>query len=106
MALEVVTIDPRGDPRLVCKRKHDNQSVGFLVSSTVLKLASKIFKAMLAGNFAEAQALRNASGGPVDITLPDDDAEGMRLMLKFMHFLREAGEAVHRGIGQAGLRGA
>lgn len=57
------------------------------VSSVVLCNTSKVFKAMLRSDFAEAQAFRNNKGAttPVPLQLPDDDPEGTLLICTAIH---------------------
>ena len=80
-------IDPQGDVCFVTKNKEDHSKTGFVVSSVVVSLASKVFKALLGPSFAEGRALRQTPNGtPLDIQLPEDNPMGMRLMLEFLHF--------------------
>ncbi|CAK1360675.1 unnamed protein product [Cercospora beticola] len=75
-----VTIEPDGDIVLVVG-EHNEQ---FQVSSRVLSKASPVFKAMLGPNFREGQQKRSSSQ-PATVELPEDDSDGMRLILQFIH---------------------
>ena len=51
-----------------------------------LGTTSKVFRAMLGPNFAEGQSIRTASAQrPAEIRLPNDDADGMRLLCAALH---------------------
>ncbi|RSM04007.1 hypothetical protein CDV31_010197 [Fusarium ambrosium] len=57
------------------------------VQSSVMKSASPVFSAMLAGHFREGQMLQDAmaSGQPVEISLPGDDFEPFKLICIAIH---------------------
>lgn len=55
----------------------------FLVSSSHLKLASKMFRSMLQPHFVEGQALRDS--GNVTILLFDDDTAALNVVMKIVH---------------------
>lgn len=57
------------------------------VQSSIMKSASPVFSAMLAGHFREGQMLHDAaaSGLPVEIPLPGDDFEAFKLICIAIH---------------------
>ncbi|KAJ4257347.1 hypothetical protein NW762_008465 [Fusarium torreyae] len=55
------------------------------VHSTILKTASPVFATMLGPNFKEGQALAKADGTPVEIALPEDDAEAFGWICRVLH---------------------
>ncbi|KAM6514665.1 hypothetical protein FSOLCH5_008905 [Fusarium solani] len=57
------------------------------VQSSIMKSASPVFSAMLAGHFREGQMLHDAaaSGLPVEIPLPGDDSEAFKLICIAIH---------------------
>ncbi|KAJ4178250.1 hypothetical protein NW755_013351 [Fusarium falciforme] len=57
------------------------------VQSSIMKSASPVFSAMLAGHFREGQMLQDAtaSGQPVEIPLPGDDFEAFKLICIAIH---------------------
>ncbi|KAK3648014.1 hypothetical protein LTR56_007714 [Elasticomyces elasticus] len=76
-----VDILPDGDIILAVKG-----SLELRVSSVVLSMVSPVFKTMLGPHFAEGQALRRQSAGlPHVITLPDDDAQLMKVLCLVSH---------------------
>lgn len=56
----------------------------FRVSSAIMKNASKVFEAMLSPGFAEGNTLLRSK--QVEVPLPDDDVDGMFLILCVLHF--------------------
>jgi hypothetical protein len=53
-------------------------------SSVLLSTASKVFRALFRGSFAESEAIRNAAGNPVEIRVSDAPAE-MLLLCQLLH---------------------
>lgn len=54
------------------------------VSSVILSNGSSTFRAMLSPRFKEGQELASAST-PVEVSLPDDDAQAMTLLCQILH---------------------
>lgn len=73
-------IDPIGDVILVVGPEPPKR---LRVSSACLSKASSTFRAMFSGRFAEGQTLSSFS--PEHISLPDDNAETMRILLGIVH---------------------
>ncbi|KAK4541186.1 hypothetical protein LTR36_008260 [Oleoguttula mirabilis] len=79
--MEKVDATPDGDIILLVSNKLELR-----VSSTVLRLASPVFKAMLGPHYAEGNSLQAASAGsPKTIPLPGDDPEGMKVLCLVLH---------------------
>jgi hypothetical protein len=57
--------------------------IHMLVSSKHMKLASRVFKAMLSNNFSEGHALH--SSGKLELPLPDDDPAAFKILLNIIH---------------------
>jgi hypothetical protein len=55
------------------------------VSSILLSTASKVFRALFSGAFAEAKAVRNAAGTPVEIRVSDAPSD-LLLLCQLLHF--------------------
>jgi hypothetical protein len=55
------------------------------VSSFLLSTASKVFRALFSGAFAEAEAVRNAAGTPVEIRVSDAPFD-LLLLCQLLHF--------------------
>ena len=74
-------LDPAGEVFLQCP------DVEFQVSSKILALASPVFESMLQNTeFKEARMLRQ--NGRVEVLLPEDDSDVMRVLLDEIHFIR------------------
>jgi hypothetical protein len=65
----------------------DMEEVTVRASSRHLALASKVFRVMFDGDFSEGVA--SAKDGPLTLTLPDDDAEAMTVLLSIVHGLNK-----------------
>lgn len=85
MADELIEIVPDGDVILVVTKAE--RTLRFKVHSVFLRTASKVFANLLSPKFAEGQALAIAasSSSPCEISLRDDDPEGMNLVLNIIH---------------------
>ena len=81
-----VQFDPNGDVILVISSE---RTARFQVNSHSLCLASSVFQAMLGANahFKEGTALRNraTNSPPIEISLGDDDARALALLLRIVH---------------------
>ncbi|TLD37648.1 hypothetical protein E2P81_ATG04460 [Venturia nashicola] len=82
-----VAIDPDGDVLLVVG-KHESQ-VSLQVSSKVLSVASKMFKAMFFGHFKEAVELASSTT-PYQVLLPDDEPVAMVALCSVLHHVEFA----------------
>lgn len=83
--METIHFDQRGDVRFIVKQ--DEKTIGYVVNSAILRLASPVFAALLGPHFAEGHLLskRTPHGPPVDIELFDDNAEALKVLLDIMH---------------------
>ncbi|KAF2167720.1 hypothetical protein M409DRAFT_21872 [Zasmidium cellare ATCC 36951] len=77
--MDRLDVAPDGDLILVV-----NDKLELRVYSCVLRLTSPVFKAMLSPDFAEGQA-RGTASAPQMLPLPEDNAEGMRLLCLALH---------------------
>jgi len=79
------TLAPYGDLLLIVGK---SQACKLLVSTTVLSLASSVFRAMFDGPFQEGVELRRnqKTGKPVELSLPEDDPKGIWLLCSLLHF--------------------
>lgn len=92
-ATHVVTIDPGGEVHLILTNKNGLEpppTVKLRVSSTVLSLASPVFKVTFSNKFAEGNNLRaNAKARgrtiPAEVPLPEDDSRAMTLLCQILH---------------------
>ncbi|OIW30037.1 hypothetical protein CONLIGDRAFT_644067 [Coniochaeta ligniaria NRRL 30616] len=75
---EKVIFDDDGDLRLIV----GPDKVSFIVCSKALARASKIFKHMLFGGFAESKPADNAEWV---VELPEDDVNGMHILMDIVH---------------------
>ena len=75
--------DPEGDVILRVGPQDDATSIR--VSSTILILASPVFKATLSPNFAEGQA-SFSKASPLQLPLPEDDPEAMLSICSQLHY--------------------
>lgn len=55
------------------------------VNSVIMKNASPVFEAMLGPHFKEGHALAQARSGPVEIALPEDDANAFGHICQVLH---------------------
>lgn len=82
-----LSFDPAGDVLLVLTKNNTSrpkQKIEATVSSRHLTLASDVFRAMFNGNFRE----RISPGGGIKrVSLPDDDADAMVILLNIIHGL-------------------
>ncbi|KAE9969057.1 hypothetical protein EG328_007114 [Venturia inaequalis] len=76
-----VVVDPDGDVLLLIGTDNSNPELSIQVSSKVLSVASKVFRAMFSRNFREA-----LSSMPVKIPLPDDNPDAILTLCKVLHF--------------------
>lgn len=60
------------------------------VSSVLLSTASKVFRALSNGAFAEGKAVRNAAGTPVEIRVSDAPSD-LLLLYQLLHFQGDLG---------------
>ncbi|KAJ3958978.1 hypothetical protein N0V92_004405 [Colletotrichum tropicale] len=81
----IVEIAADGDLIVVVGPKKN----GFRLHSLILKMTSKVFRAMLGPNFAEGQQLianlTTGSREPGKINLPEDDVKSMGFIFKTLH---------------------
>lgn len=84
MADEIVEIAPAGDIILIVGKAEN--ATRFKVNSAALRMASKVFEAMLSPKYAEGQALATNSTSPCEIKLEDDDAKCLEIILNAIHF--------------------
>ncbi|KAE9969891.1 hypothetical protein EG328_006627 [Venturia inaequalis] len=79
-----VTVDEEGDLVLLVGVKAQTR---ILVSSKVLTISSKVFKAMLSKSFKEARELAQSvhNNQTYELPLPDDDAHTMIVLCKATH---------------------
>lgn len=80
-----VTLHPDGDAILVIPGSDPNSNGRFLVSSTVLCIASPVFKVLLTSlHFQEGLDVQK--GLCPEILLAEDDQEAMQILLSILHF--------------------
>ncbi|EME41816.1 hypothetical protein DOTSEDRAFT_135377 [Dothistroma septosporum NZE10] len=77
--VDQVDVAPNGDLVLIIR-----DELALRVYSVILELCSPVFKAMLDPHFAEGQ-IQGASADPKRIALPEDSAEGMRILCLCLH---------------------
>jgi len=77
-------ITPDGDVTLII----GEEDAQFKVHSLVLKTASKVFAAMLSPQFGEGRSL--VENGSAKITMPEDDAAAMEIILNVLHLQNNA----------------
>ena len=65
------------------------------VSSVLLSTASKVFRALFSGAFAEDEAVRNAAGAPVEIRVSDDPSDFL-LLCQLLHFQGDLDRVRHQ----------
>ncbi|RDI88453.1 hypothetical protein Vi05172_g945 [Venturia inaequalis] len=84
-----ITVDEDGD--LVLLVGPVDAQARILVSSKVLTVASKVFKAMLSRSFNEGRQLaeNSAVDQRYELPLPDDDATAMSILCKIFHMRHE-----------------
>lgn len=91
--LQTNNIDPEGDIVFVVgDPKYEPEDLLHLrVSSKILRLASSTFAAMFSPKWnAGGVKDRSVIGRPREISLPDDDVEGITLICQALHFKKEA----------------
>ncbi|QDS75766.1 hypothetical protein FKW77_008710 [Venturia effusa] len=79
-----ITVDEDGDLILLVGSEAQTR---ILVSSKVLTISSKVFKAMLSKSFKEARELAESANNneTYELQLPDDDAAAMIVLCKVIH---------------------
>lgn len=85
-----VSLDPWGDLKIIATDR-DQQPKTFVASSSVMRLASSVWRVMFdpQGRFREAQ------GSQEEIPLPDDDADALLIVLRIAHLAwREVPESI------------
>ncbi|KAK5737507.1 hypothetical protein LTS12_025870, partial [Elasticomyces elasticus] len=80
---ETVCLSPNSDATLVVRNAVQDIEKRFLVSTSVLRLASKYFDHLFFGYLAEAHATRR--GTAPSIVLVDDDIHAAELILRVLH---------------------
>ncbi|KAL1635334.1 hypothetical protein SLS56_001757 [Neofusicoccum ribis] len=87
----ITTIDPDGDLVLDLGSRSSLR-----VSSSVLKLASPVFRTMLGPHFSEGKNIKNASAAnPMVLPLPDTHFGPMRIICETLHFREPSGTPIH-----------
>ena len=88
----MLSIDPKGDVVLKLGNKSSTpaepQGSEIRVSSTALSYVSPVFAALFGPNFFEGQAL--SCEAPTAVSMPDDDCDGMVLLMKLLHHRYES----------------
>ena len=64
------------------------------VSSVLLFTASKVFRALLCGSFAEGEAIRTTAGRPVEIRVSDSPSD-LLLLCQLLHFQGDLDKVRH-----------
>ncbi|KXT00046.1 hypothetical protein AC578_4869 [Pseudocercospora eumusae] len=82
MADSIETVDPYGDIILVVGTNEGQKKLR--VSSERLSNSSPVFKALLGPQYSEGNTIRT-SEKPIEVALPDDDADSMRLVCILTH---------------------
>jgi hypothetical protein len=80
---ELLCLVPNGNATLVVSLASEKIGQRFLVSTTILSLASRYFDRLFNGHMTEAQEL--AHGGPVSISLDEDDPQAVQVILRVLH---------------------
>ena len=80
---DVVSLDKDGDAVIEIGDPKGAKTHKFLVSTSVLRLASPVFSKMFGPGFAEGERLRD--DGFVHVKLEDDDVNAMRTILEILH---------------------
>ncbi|KAK1690139.1 hypothetical protein BDP55DRAFT_701371 [Colletotrichum godetiae] len=78
----IIELHPSWDAALIVS--HNNPRKKFLVSSHILRVASRYFNSLLASKFEEGAKIQ--SGSKPDITLHDDNPEAMEMILSILHY--------------------
>ncbi|KAL2882972.1 hypothetical protein SGCOL_001662 [Colletotrichum sp. CLE4] len=78
----IIELHPSWDAALIVS--HNNTRKKFLVSSHILRVASRYFNSLLASKFEEGAKIQ--SGSKPDITLHDDNPEAMEMILSILHY--------------------
>ncbi|KAK1636136.1 hypothetical protein BDP81DRAFT_461479 [Colletotrichum phormii] len=78
----IIELHPSWDAALIVS--HNNTRKKFLVSSHILRVASRYFDSLLASKFEEGA--KTQSGLKPDITLHDDNPEAMEMILSILHY--------------------
>ncbi|GME28308.1 hypothetical protein GTA08_BOTSDO05869 [Neofusicoccum parvum] len=87
----ITTINPDGDLVLDLGSRS-----ALRVSSSVLKLASPVFRTMLGPHFSEGQNIKVASAAnPMVLPLPDTHFGAMRIICETLHFREPLGTPIH-----------
>lgn len=79
-------LDPNGD--VILELHDDFETVTSIkVSSSVLSIATPVFRALFSGQFKEAKDLQDSkkAGEILRLELPDDDPAGMLLLCRMLH---------------------
>jgi len=86
--MDTELIHPDGDVVLRTTSSEKEEHGRFLVSSTFMKNASKVFQVMLSDRYAEGQALLSTSA--TEITIDEEtDRTTIRILLKLIHVRHE-----------------
>lgn len=80
---DMLNLVPDGDTILVVSRAHDRPNKRFLVSTSILSLASRYFDRLFNGDMAEAQ--KHSSGLSRSVDLNEDDPQAMEIILQVLH---------------------
>ncbi|KAF1939165.1 hypothetical protein EJ02DRAFT_319265, partial [Clathrospora elynae] len=79
--MDTIVLDPHFDRMLVVGEKHASGPKVFKINSGSLRLASRPFRVMFNGEYAESMQ---------DIvTLPDDSSNAFLIILRIMHYMED-----------------
>jgi hypothetical protein len=86
MMTDLVSLDGSGDAVLAVGGPDTHGTVGFLISTKVLSLASPVFAKMFGPDFQEGQKI--CRGETIQVELGDDDSLAMEVILKALHYYK------------------
>ena len=94
--MECHILAPNGDVVLVAHKTY--LKVAITVSSTVLGLASKVFRTLFGPDYTEGQGLGDPELGPKTLTMQDDAPGSLVLLCRIMHHQYSPAEAAKLGV--------
>ena len=85
-AIHEIVIDDHGDVCIIATTGA-GEEVGYMVSSSVLRLQSPVLATLFGSNFAEGNALSERAQGcpPINVSLLEDGASALHLLLRILH---------------------